>query len=39
MLIAVGFTIVYILERVGIAKEHDDIKTRDFKKELKQIEG
>jgi putative membrane protein len=39
LLIVIGFTIVYILERVGIAKEHDDIKTRDFKKELKQIEG
>lgn len=36
---AIGFIIVLILERFGIAKEHDDINTQAFKKELKQIEG
>jgi putative membrane protein len=39
MLIIIGFAIVFILERSGIAKEHDDINTREFKKELKDIEG
>lgn len=38
-LIVLGFVIVFMLERVGIAKEHDDIDTRDFKKEFKEIEG
>lgn len=38
-LMVVGFAIVFVLERVGIAKEHDDIDTREFKKELKDIEG
>lgn len=38
VLAAVGFSLVLVLERSGIAKEHDDIQTRDFKKEFKQIE-
>lgn len=39
ILIVAGFTIVIILGRIGIAQEHDDIETREFKKELKEIEG
>jgi putative membrane protein len=39
LLMIVGFVLVFMLERVGIAKEHDDINTREFKKELKDIEG
>jgi putative membrane protein len=39
LLTVAGFMIVIILERVGIAKEHDDINTQDFKKEFKEIEG
>lgn len=35
LLIIVGFIGVFILERVGIAKEHNDIDTHDYKKELK----
>jgi putative membrane protein len=38
-LIITGFTIVFILERIGVAKEHDDINTKEFKRELKDIEG
>ncbi len=38
-LAVVGFLIVYILERVGIAKEHDDIDTKEFKKEMLEVEG
>lgn len=38
LLIAVGFVGVFMLERVGIVKEHDDIKTRDFEEELKRAE-
>lgn len=34
-----GFGMVLLLERAGLAKEHDDIETRDFKQELKEIEG
>ena len=33
-LIVFGFALVYILERIGIAKEHDDIKTKEFIKEF-----
>ena len=33
-LIIVGFTLVFVLERIGIAKEHDDIKTKEFIKEF-----
>lgn len=36
-LIIIGFTIVVILERIGIAKEHVDIDTREFKKEVEEI--
>lgn len=39
LLIIVGITIVFILERIGVAREHDDIETREFKRELKDIEG
>ncbi len=39
ILIIIGFTIVLVLERIGIAKEHDDINTQQFKKELHEIEG
>ncbi len=39
ILMIVGFLIVFILERAGVAKEHDDIDTKDFKKEFKQIEN
>lgn len=38
-LVIIGFTIVFVLERAGIAKEHDDIHTKDFKKEMADIEG
>lgn len=38
LLIGIGFAAVFILEKAGIAKEHDDINTREFKKELKEIE-
>jgi putative membrane protein len=34
----VGFVAVVVLERVGIAREHDDIDTSEFKKEFKDIE-
>ena len=33
-LIIVGFILVFVLERMGIAKEHDDIETKEFKKEF-----
>lgn len=39
LLMIAGFAIVFILERAGIAREHDDIDTREFKRELKDIEG
>jgi putative membrane protein len=39
VLMCVGLSIVVILERVGIAREHDDIDTREFKKEFEDIEG
>lgn len=39
LLILTGFAIVFFLERAGVAREHDDIGTVDFKKELKTIEG
>ncbi len=39
VLMILGFTIVFFLEKYGLAKEHDDIKTQDFKKEFKKIEG
>lgn len=39
LLIVLGIAGVFILERVGIVKEHDDIETRDFKEELKGTEG
>ena len=34
-----GFVAVVILERVGIAREHVDIDTREFKREFEEIEG
>lgn len=34
ILTLMGFVLVYILERIGIAKEHDDINTKEFKKEF-----
>jgi putative membrane protein len=37
LLIIAGFAAVFILEKVGIAKEHDDVGTRDFKKATKEI--
>ncbi|MBM3210466.1 DUF368 domain-containing protein [Candidatus Saccharibacteria bacterium] len=39
LLMVAGFVIVIILERIGVAKEHDDIETQDFKQEMKEIEG
>jgi putative membrane protein len=39
MLMCSGFAIVVILERVGIAREHDDIDTQEFKKELEDTQG
>ena len=39
MLAVVGFTVVVILERVGVAKEHDDIETKEFKKEFNEFEA
>lgn len=39
LLLVIGFAIVILLERVGIAKEHDDIQTLEFKKELKEVEN
>jgi putative membrane protein len=39
LLAIIGFVIVFILEQVGVVKEHDDINTREFKKELNEIEG
>ena len=38
LLMITGFIIVFLLERVGLAKEHDDIDTQEFKKQLKAIE-
>lgn len=35
----IGFVVALSLARLGIAKEHDDIDTKSFKKELKEIEG
>lgn len=37
LLVIVGFVIVFILERAGIAKEHDDIETKAFKEEIKTV--
>ncbi len=39
LLMVVGFALVFLLEQIGLAQEHDDIHTREFKKELKDIEG
>jgi putative membrane protein len=39
VLMVTGFGLVFMLEKAGIAKEHDDIKTADFNKEFKEIEG
>jgi len=39
VLAILGFVIVYLLERMGIAREHDDIETKEFKKEMQEIEG
>lgn len=38
-LVIAGFLTVLVLERAGVAQEHDDIKTQEFKKEFKEIEG
>lgn len=38
-LMVAGFAIVFVLERLGLAKEHDDIDTKEFKKEFNEIEG
>ena len=38
LLMLAGLAVIVALEKVGIAKEHDDISTRDFKKELHEIE-
>ena len=35
----IGFVIVLILERRGVAQEHSDIHTRDFEQEFKELEG
>lgn len=39
ILMVIGFVIVFMLERVGLTKEHDDIHTPEFKKDFKEIEG
>lgn len=39
ILILAGITLVLMLERIGLAKEHADIDTKEFKKEFKEIEG
>lgn len=39
LLMIIGFAIVFALERIGITKEHNDINTREFKKDFKEIEG
>jgi putative membrane protein len=39
LLMCLGFAVVVLLERVGIAREHDDIDTREFREELEEIEG
>ncbi|HMR55383.1 MAG TPA: DUF368 domain-containing protein [Candidatus Doudnabacteria bacterium] len=39
LIAVVGFLSVYILERVGIAGEHDDIDTKDFKQQMQEVEG
>lgn len=38
-LFVIGFVIVILLERIGVAKEHIDIDTKEFKKEYTEIEG
>jgi putative membrane protein len=38
-MIILGFAIVFVLEKLGVAKDHDDINTAGFKKEFKEIEG
>lgn len=37
-LMIIGFAIVMMLERVGVAREHADIDTQEFKREYKEIE-
>jgi putative membrane protein len=37
MLAIIGFIIVFILERIGVAKEYDYINTADFQNEFKNI--
>lgn len=39
LLTIAGIALVLGIERLGLAKEHRDIDTRDFKKEFKEIEG
>lgn len=39
LLTVVGFLLVIMLERVGLTREHDDIHTREFKRDFKEIEG
>lgn len=34
VLIFIGFYVVIYLEKIGIAKEHDDVKTKDFKEDF-----
>jgi putative membrane protein len=37
MLAIIGFIIVFVLERIGVAKEYDYINTADFQNEFKNI--
>jgi putative membrane protein len=39
LLVCAGFIIVVLLERYGVAKEHDDINTKEFKREFTDIEN
>jgi putative membrane protein len=39
LVMVLGFVIVFALERIGITKEHNDINTREFKKDFTEIEG
>lgn len=38
ILAVVGFLVVFMLEKAGVAREHVDIDTKDFKQEYKEIE-
>lgn len=35
----IGFSVALVLARIGLAREHDDIETRSFRREFKEIES